>query len=131
MPPLDGFEPCASYVYAFVSLGANWLLQSTALIAVGLLAAQVLRVQGAAVQSAICRTTLAAVLACPIVSLLFGAVGMPELPLASAFSLLSQQGVRQTAREATGILPAVNQTDRQMIWLQPPLRAFADYAICP
>src|SRR5690349_20350856 len=46
----------------------NWLIQSTVLLAVGLVAGRLLRPAGAAVQSAAYRATLAAVLACPVAS---------------------------------------------------------------
>ncbi len=46
-------------------LAINWLIQSTLLIAVGLAVGYWLRDRGSAVQSAIYRTTLVAVLACP------------------------------------------------------------------
>lgn len=50
-----------------VGLAINWILQSTLLIACGILVAALLRARGSAVQSVVYRTTLAAVLACPIV----------------------------------------------------------------
>src|SRR5919109_1123955 len=49
-------------------LGVNWLIQSTLLIVAGLWIGVALRTKGSAVQSAVYRTTLAAVLVCPIVS---------------------------------------------------------------
>ncbi len=49
-----------------VEFALNWLLQSTLLIAVGLLIGGLLRRHGSAVQSVVYRTTLAAVLICPL-----------------------------------------------------------------
>jgi beta-lactamase regulating signal transducer with metallopeptidase domain/5-hydroxyisourate hydrolase-like protein (transthyretin family) len=49
-------------------LGANWFIQSTLLIATGLLIGAALRSRGSAVQSAVYRTTLVAVLVCPLMS---------------------------------------------------------------
>jgi beta-lactamase regulating signal transducer with metallopeptidase domain len=49
-------------------LGVNWFIQSTLLIVAGLWIGAALRANGSAVQSAVYRTTLAAVLVCPIVS---------------------------------------------------------------
>ena len=55
---------------AVVSFAANWLLQSTLLIAAGLAVARLARCRGSALQSAIYRTTLAAVVVCPLATLL-------------------------------------------------------------
>ena len=51
-----------------VELALNWLLQSTLLIGLGLLGGRLLQRRGSAVQSVVYRTTLAAVLLCPIAS---------------------------------------------------------------
>ena len=81
MLPANLLESYVRISSAAVHLGIDWLLQSTLLIAVGLLAARVFRRNGAAVQSLIFRMTLAAVLACPIVPLLLGMAGMRSLNL--------------------------------------------------
>ena len=47
----------------------NFFLQSTALILIGLIAAKLLKKQGSAVQSAIYRATLVAVIACPLAAM--------------------------------------------------------------
>ena len=52
------------------------LVQSTLILAVGLVAARVLRRQGAAVQSTVLRVTLVAVLACPLASWLLVSAGV-------------------------------------------------------
>ena len=62
-----------------VRFGTDAFLQSTLLIALGLLAGWVLRTRGAAVQSAVYRITLAAALACPLVAPLLSAAGIPGL----------------------------------------------------
>ncbi len=49
--------------------GLTWLCQSSALLALGLVAGRVLRGRGPAVQSAVYRTTLGAVLVCPVAAL--------------------------------------------------------------
>ncbi|MGA2258791.1 MAG: M56 family metallopeptidase, partial [Thermoguttaceae bacterium] len=64
---------------AMVRLGADAFLQSTLLIALGLLVGWVLRARGAAVQSAVYRITLTAALACPLVAPLLSAAGIPGL----------------------------------------------------
>ena len=72
-----------------VGFAANWLLQSTLLIAAGLAAAWLLRRRGAAGQSIIYRTTLAAVLLCPLATLVLSQGGVSgwsiEMPVAWAF----------------------------------------------
>ena len=57
----------------------TWLIQSTVLLAVGLLAGRLLRKRGPAVQSALYRTTLAAVLLCPVASMSTAAMGFHGL----------------------------------------------------
>ena len=55
-----------SAVPAVTEFALNWLVQSTLLIAAGLVLARVFRAKGSATQSLIYRTTLAAVLVCPL-----------------------------------------------------------------
>jgi beta-lactamase regulating signal transducer with metallopeptidase domain/protocatechuate 3,4-dioxygenase beta subunit len=57
----------------------TWLIQSTVLLALGLAAGRALRRWGPAVQSALYRTTLAAVLLCPVASLAMAALGFDGL----------------------------------------------------
>ncbi len=59
----------------------NWLLQSTALLAIGLLIGRLSRRWGPAVQSAVYRTTLGAVLLCPIASIALTAMGLSGVVL--------------------------------------------------
>ena len=61
---------------AVVSFAANWLLQSTLLIAAGLAVARLARCRGSALQSAIYRTTLAAVIVCPLATALLARGGV-------------------------------------------------------
>lgn len=79
MLPASLLQSCVRVSSAAVHFGTDWLLQSTLLIALGLLAARLFRPKGAAVQSLVYRMTLAAVLACPAVSLLLGAAGIRGL----------------------------------------------------
>jgi beta-lactamase regulating signal transducer with metallopeptidase domain len=74
-------QPCLEVSEAIVRFGANGFFQSTLLIALGLLVGWAVRCKGAAVQSAVYRLTLATALACPIVSLLLAAVGVPGMYL--------------------------------------------------
>jgi hypothetical protein len=75
--------------------GFTWIVQSLVLTAVGLVVAGALRRQGAAVQSAIYRATLAAVLVAPAASVLAGALGFNgwSIPL-SAIGLESHDDSR-------------------------------------
>lgn len=57
----------------------TWLIQSTLLLTAGLLAGQFLKGRGPAVQSALYRTVLAAVLVCPFASMAIAALGFPGL----------------------------------------------------
>ncbi len=59
----------------------TWLVQSTVLLALGLLIGKASRRWGPAVQSAVYRTTLAAVLLCPVVSMGMAAMGLGGLVL--------------------------------------------------
>ena len=60
----------------FVGFGFNWLLQSTLLILAGIVVARLLKSRGSAVQSVVYRTTLVAVIACPVVTMLLAANGV-------------------------------------------------------
>jgi|GEM_PF-2546635 len=66
------------------TLAVNLLLQTTLVLVVGLTAAHLIRARRAALQSCVLRSTLAAVLICPVVSQVLYAVGIPgfriELP---------------------------------------------------
>ena len=81
--PLDLATFCAEF-------GLTWFCQSGALLAIGLSAGRLLRSRGPAVQSAIYRTTLGAVLVCPVGSALLAALGVDgvtlHLPVASLTS---------------------------------------------
>src|SRR5438128_561484 len=57
----------------------TWLIQSTVLLGVGLLAGRSVRRWGPAVQSALHRTTLVAVLLCPIASMALASMGFSGL----------------------------------------------------
>jgi beta-lactamase regulating signal transducer with metallopeptidase domain len=71
-----------------VSFAMNWLLQSTLLIAAGLAVAGLLRRRGSALQSAVYRTTLAAVFVCPLASGLLATAGVSgwSLPMPAAWT---------------------------------------------
>ncbi|QEH35428.1 Regulatory protein BlaR1 [Aquisphaera giovannonii] len=66
---------------ALAGPGLTWLVQSTALLVLGLAAGRLLRRCGPAVQSAVYRTTLAAVLVCPIASALLASAGYEGLAI--------------------------------------------------
>ena len=80
--------------------GLTWLVQSSVLLTLGLLAGWLFRRSGPAMQSCVYRTTLAAVLVCPFASAALGIAGFdgfslrlpattsqgPTLPVASVLS---------------------------------------------
>ena len=94
---------------AVVSFAANWLLQSTLLIAAGLAVARWLGRRGSALQSAIYRTTLAAVIVCPLATALLARGGVSgwsvELPVAWTYEekapLLANDDARQTVASSS------------------------------
>ena len=71
---------------ALAGHGAIWLVQSTALLAFGLVVGRLARRAGPAVQNGVYRATLAGVLVCPAASALLAAAGIdgPGLPMPSA-----------------------------------------------
>lgn len=73
--------PLLDAVARVAGLGLNWLVQSSLLLAVGLSAGWLLRRRGAAVQSVVYRTTLAAVLICPAVSWALARAGVGGWPV--------------------------------------------------
>ncbi|HTU26736.1 MAG TPA: M56 family metallopeptidase [Pirellulales bacterium] len=79
---LDGQTALFDGAIALVRFGGNWLLQSALLIAIGLAAGRLLARRGSAAQSAVYRTTLAAVLACPLASLWLAHTGFAGWSLA-------------------------------------------------
>ena len=89
---------------AAVEFGANWLLQSTLLVALGLVAGRLLQRRGAAVQSAIYRTTLAAVFICPIASWMLALAGASgwSLAMPAAWTYVEAEPI-----VASAALPAV------------------------
>ena len=65
----------------FAGFGLTWLVQSSVLLAFGLVAGRVLRRSGPAVQSGVYRTTLLAVVVCPFASAVLAAAGCDGLSL--------------------------------------------------
>src|SRR5271167_5216816 len=80
----------------------TWLIQSTVLLAIGLLAGHLLRRRGPAVQSALYRTTLGAVILCPVASVAITAMGFSGLLIR---------------------LPAPPENDGRALAMEPPGRA--------
>jgi beta-lactamase regulating signal transducer with metallopeptidase domain/5-hydroxyisourate hydrolase-like protein (transthyretin family) len=81
---------------ALIQFGVNWLLQSTVLICSGLSIGLLLRRHGSAVKSAIYRVTLAAVLACPLLSWCLSQAGIVgwsiEFPAKSPRAHIDESG---------------------------------------
>ncbi len=86
----------------------TWLLQSTALLAIGLLIGRSSRRWGPAVQSTVYRTTLGAVLLCPIASIALAAMGFSGFSLRlSAASKAPDDVTGLPDRAGLSIAPAV------------------------
>jgi beta-lactamase regulating signal transducer with metallopeptidase domain/protocatechuate 3,4-dioxygenase beta subunit len=88
----------------------TWFVQSTVLLTMGLLAGRALRKAGPAVQSAIYRTTLVAVLVCPAASFALSWAGVPgllvRLPASNTQQRLTQQAPRAIATHTPSQTPA-------------------------
>ena len=82
-------------VSTIVGFSANWILQSTLLISAGLIIGRLLRSYGSAAQSLVYRTTLAAVLVCPLATWSMSAAGFSgysvELPSEWVYQIQQQQ----------------------------------------
>ena len=98
----------ATLMTSLAGLGLTWLVQSTVLLAVGLLAGRLLKRAGAAIQSGVYRTTLTAVLVCPFASAILTAAGYDGL----IFRLPSQTMGEVATADHQSVAPlAVDQRD--------------------
>lgn len=99
-----------------VEFAINWLVQSTLLIIAGLLLARYFQRQGSAAQSLIYRTTLAAVILCPIATWALGRIGVSgwSITLAPAYQMSSidpaEISITPDAASARENLPTVSST---------------------
>ena len=75
---LHGLEAVMSGLTLY---GLTWMLQSSVLLAFGLVLGRLLSRLGPAVQSGVYRTTLAAVLICPVASAVLATAGLDRLNL--------------------------------------------------
>ena len=64
-----------------VTFAANLLIQSSVLIAIGLMLSRWLRSKGAAVQSVVLRATLVAAILCPLAIVVLNSTGIPTLSI--------------------------------------------------
>ena len=98
---------------AIVSFAANWLLQSTLLIALGLAIARLMRHRGSALQSAIYRTTLAAVIVCPLASGLLALASVsgwsPPMPQAWTYDVGSTPDIAEAEPTADNAAAQTSQ----------------------
>lgn len=101
----------------WVGFAANWFLQSTILISIGLLVGWMLKAQGSAVQSVVYRTTLLAIFACPLATLALSASGFTgwsiDMPLAWERSEIVETADELEAPPAVAALPAVDSDPMQ------------------
>jgi beta-lactamase regulating signal transducer with metallopeptidase domain/HEAT repeat protein len=123
MPWLNVFERIASFSAALGAWACSWLLQSTVLILMGLLAASLLRRKGAACASAVYRAVLVAVLVCPAMTLALQWLDMPSLiSLPGPFMPHREEASAPVSVEKPA-LPAVNTTFLAAApyeWTPPP-----------
>jgi beta-lactamase regulating signal transducer with metallopeptidase domain len=97
---------------AVVGFAANWLLQSTLLIAAGLTLGWLVRHRGSALQSVIYRTTLTAVILCPLATFLLSQGGISgwsiEMPVAWTFG--EQSAIASESSKPSPIASAIRQS---------------------
>lgn len=94
----------ATWTTALAGFTLTWSVQSSALLLLGLLAGRLMKRTGPAVESGVYRTTLAAVLVCPLASMLVSAAGHDELTLRLPAPNFSEMPAGASGRE-TAALP--------------------------
>ena len=99
-----------------VGFAANWLLQSTLLIAAGLALGRFVRPHGSAVRSLVYRTTLIAVLVCPIATWSLSRAGVSgwsiKVPVAWTYEPMTDPAAMETsALGADSALTTVSRRD--------------------
>jgi beta-lactamase regulating signal transducer with metallopeptidase domain len=109
-----------------VSFATNWLLQSSLLIAAGVAVARLLRFRGSALQSAIYRTTLAAVVVCPLATSLMAGSGLSgwsvKLPVAWTYEQLT--AARSGKSELPGMAASTAPMTFDPVADKPPVESF-------
>ncbi len=84
------------------------LIQSTVLLAVGLFAGRLVRSRGPAIQSALYRTTLTAVVLCPVASMVMAAMGFNGLMLQLPAPVVSAETVIANVPSDPGSRPSTD-----------------------
>ncbi len=117
----------------------NWLVQSTLLIATGLLLAHWLRPKGSATQSLIYRTTLAAVLICPLATFTLDQLGvtgwsirLPEVVLLPTVDVIPEPDARPSSPPASLLenrLPSAGESPGE--FSNHPIVEHSDSAYAP
>jgi beta-lactamase regulating signal transducer with metallopeptidase domain/protocatechuate 3,4-dioxygenase beta subunit len=111
---------------SLAGVSLTWLVQSTALLVLGLVAGRLVKSAGAAVQSGVYRTTLAAVLVCPIASAIVTAAGYDGLTIQLPIPKADKAPLANTgavASLASTVVPAMSERE--------PLTAVVDHAEPP
>jgi beta-lactamase regulating signal transducer with metallopeptidase domain len=113
--PWPSAETLLDLSRTIASAAANWWIQSTLLIAVGLVVGTMCRKRGSAVQSVVYRTTLAAVLAAPLVTWGLHGAGFSgwSIAMPAAWSLAETSTIAQVvASDGTRpVDPSANGAD--------------------
>ena len=102
MNPIDPQIAVLQISSAAIEFALNWFLQSSLLIVAGIAVGRALQGRGSAVQSAIYRTTLAAVLLCPLASIALSSLGV------SGWSIPLPDGYQLTKRDQPSVPGLIN-----------------------
>ncbi|MEX2139112.1 MAG: M56 family metallopeptidase [Pirellulales bacterium] len=89
----------------FTEVGVVWLVQSTVILLLALAAGRILASRGPALHSAIYRTALVAVVACPVATLMLSAWGQVfglRLPAIEVIEVANNEAVSETGTEPAG-----------------------------
>ncbi len=112
----------------------TWLIQSTVLLALGLLAGRSLRRWGPAVQSASYRTTLVAILLCPIASIALAAMGFHGLLIRFPVAVESHEtdvGIMDRGRDRLGPIAEREATALPIVPDRPPIEPTGEFTRAP
>ena len=128
-------QDLAALALTLASYALTWIVQSSVLLGLGLTIGRLIRRNGPAIQSGVYRTTLAAVLVCPIAAALLSAAGvdglMLRIPSREVVSVTPAQEVDTpvTNVEPAGTSPQVALASEHVaVEPPPPSRGQAEHA---
>ena len=109
-----GYETQAFFIdltAGTVGFAVNWLLQSTILILTGLAVAKLIKSRGSAAESLVYRTTLVAIFACPLATLVLSATGFTGWSISMRIAWESQAVLTELFEEPKPPVPAAIATN--------------------